>query len=775
MALMDELVQAVSSGDVALARQMWRASDLGPDVTDSPTGVGGTPLLAYAIGQADKGFARELLEAGADANLRGESGATPMFFVQDAEGVDLLRAFGGNPNVSLKRSGYGLSRGGRPLHRVATMSDPVLVRALIDAGAEVGAADRYGRTAMHYGARVSGDIVRVLHGAGASLDVPDKRGITPRQWVERIFPDFQMEAKVANAAVVIEQGGAGRTGELADGLTGFTYTVGKELKTAEGDYFFVGRENGQPGHIAFLPANGPLDGVRDFESADDLRTWLAGREAVEARAVQAFLALSEAEKARDAVQTAAKAQQVAAAVENSIAPAPVENVADALAARLKGANWQYAYADDPAVRASGRAAAEAIFKDLAAFAKADQAGALRLWTEHGPKSFSAPAYLREAVALPMARVDVALPAAAITTADDHARREPAGAESRVENTIQVVPEESASLVLLDVFNGMSDYVQALRASPDKSVTEEMRSRLKRVYEEAHKLVGPDPARANVADLDAASDLLWNAYESTVHEWQTKQKGREVDAWFPAGKPNGNGAGKEVGEHSESLAAEPVTLLGGRFIRGENGEYRRQGETRVALVDEVEKIRFVDKQMDAFQAAVELAKAKEWGAILVTGTEKFRGEAWYHASMAGMKVVGYEPTEKDLATLKQARESAAKDGVSSPARVGAAQAVSDAGAKAKSLKAANEFALEAVGVTQPLNDHSGRYAGKVLHETEHHVVQDVGRKVAVVHEKSAFNAADLKKAIERGGSLRVQYDNGRAAIDTGKGRAQGHTR
>lgn len=93
---------------------------------------------------------------------------------------------------------------------------------------------------------------------------------------------------------------------------------------------------------------------------------------------------------------------------------------------------------------------------------------------------------------------------------------------------------------------------------------------------------------------------------------------------------------------------------------------------------------------------------------------------------------------------------------------------------RSLEAANDFAMK-MGDTKGLNERNGRYAGAVLHETEHHVVQDVGRNTAVIHDKAAFNAADLKNAIERGGSLRVQYDYGRAAIDTGKGRAQGHTR
>jgi hypothetical protein len=108
------------------------------------------------------------------------------------------------------------------------------------------------------------------------------------------------------------------------------------------------------------------------------------------------------------------------------------------------------------------------------------------------------------------------------------------------------------------------------------------------------------------------------------------------------------------------------------------------------------------------------------------------------------------------------------------KLGIGEQVRDIVAKDTSLKVANDFASGVVE-TKVLNVQSGRYAGAVLFETDHHVVQDVGRKAAVIHDKAAFNAPELKSAIERGGSLRVQYDNGRAAIDTGKGRAQSHTR
>src|SRR5260364_153470 len=74
--------------------------------------------------------------------------------------------------------------------------------------------------------------------------------------------------------------------------------------------------------------------------------------------------------------------------------------------------------------------------------------------------------------------------------------------------------------------------------------------------------------------------------------------------------------------SQRTKYSPKTLLNGRFIRGEKGEYHRLTEARVALVDETDKIRFIDKQIDTFQAATELAHSKGWHAILVTGTEQF---------------------------------------------------------------------------------------------------------------------------------------------------------
>src|SRR5260363_359 len=216
--------------------------------------------------------------------------------------------------------------------------------------------------------------------------------------------------------------------------------------------------------------------------------------------------------------------------------------------------------------------------------------------------------------------------------------------------------------------------------------------------------------------------------------------------------------------SQRTKYSPKTLLNGRFIRGEKGEYHRLTEARVALVDETDKIRFIDKQIDTFQAATELAHSKGWHAILVTGTEQFRREAWYRASLTGLKVVGYEATATDLENLAAAQERRAIDQAEN----------TSAYLKSESRADAEQHALKSGGGIQPPNTRNGHYAGKIIYETDHHIVQDIGRRTSVVHDKSRFDADKLKKWMTCGAHLHVQYEKGSATFSTHQERSRART-
>jgi hypothetical protein len=458
-----------------------------------------------------------------------------------------------------------------------------------------------------------------------------------------------------------------------DPLAGYAYTAGKELKTTGGEYFITAGIGSS--RVGFLPSSGSLDGALQFDSGEQLDAHLVGVSEKDRNAVKAFVHQS--------------AEQVVEPVENAIARATRAGAQTGLEDRFAKVDWFHSYSDDASVRAAGAGQVQEALNDLEELAKTDPEAAKALWNRYGPKSISAPKFLRDAGSelstgvAPVVSVD-----AAVEQEGGKATERPKEGEA-VENSISAAP-------------GRAPRSQAP------------------VQEDAF-LRAPRPGQPSLAT----------------------GAGTNQPKSVPAVEKDG-----------------PSTLLNGRFVRRDNGEYFRvaDGEEskRVALVDENEKIRFVDKQMDAFQAAIELAKHKEWDAILVTGTEKFRAEAWHHARMAGLEVVGYEPSEKDIATLEAAQNAGRAQGVT-PRPAISVRDVSDSRAEAL------DHAVKAGSVVLATNDANGRYAGKVVHQTEHHIVQDVGKKAAVIHDKSRFDATALKKGIDRGDSLRIQYEKGQAAI------------
>ncbi|MGP8437783.1 KfrB domain-containing protein [Paraburkholderia fungorum] len=474
----------------------------------------------------------------------------------------------------------------------------------------------------------------------------------------------------------------------------------KELRTEAGDYFLTLSENGSS-RVGFLPSSGSLDGAIQFKSAAQLDEHLAGLAEKERAAVKSFIEQSEALAVRPEV-----GQAEALAVPS--APQVSEVVVNSIERAVK-----------PDLRAelAGRLPKVDWYYAYSDDSSARMAGALQV--QEALKDLET-----------LARTDKA---AAIELWEKHG-----------------VKHISAPQFLRDA----QESGQSMEAGP---------------------VVGSEPDASQAKDDDARAtpdEELENSISAAPGRKPQGPVVQQEDAFVRAPRSGLSTMSKDAltdgADQTATVSKEgPPTLLNGRFVRRDNGEYFRvadgQESKRVALVDEDEKIRFVDKQMDAFQAAIELAKHKEWEAILVTGTEKFRSEAWYHARMAGLEVVGYEPTKKDLATLAAAQSN------------GPAQTVNAAGvnleekAIADSKEAALKHALGAGAVVMETKEQNGRYAGKVIHQTEHHIVQDLGKKSAVLHEKSRFDPAELRKGIDRGESLRIQYDKGRAGIDAGQDR------
>ena len=139
--------------------------------------VDGASRLHRAAAAKTQHQVRELIDQGADPNLRNWRGETPLHraAIRNPD-LDVHRALidaGADPNARDET-------GATPLHRAAHNAAPARSGLLIEAGADVHARDKDGATPLHNAAESGRDaIIGRLIAAGASLDDRDRDGATP--------------------------------------------------------------------------------------------------------------------------------------------------------------------------------------------------------------------------------------------------------------------------------------------------------------------------------------------------------------------------------------------------------------------------------------------------------------------------------------------------------------------------------------------------------------------------------------------------------------------
>jgi ankyrin repeat protein len=122
--------------------------------------------------------ARELIDAGADINIRDSGGSTPLMrsvLYGFDELVALLLHSGAHVNLSDKI-------GKTALHYAAQAHREDVVRRLLEAGAEVNVQDIHGNSPLSNAVFYSqgrGEVIRLLRESGADDNLPNKHGVTP--------------------------------------------------------------------------------------------------------------------------------------------------------------------------------------------------------------------------------------------------------------------------------------------------------------------------------------------------------------------------------------------------------------------------------------------------------------------------------------------------------------------------------------------------------------------------------------------------------------------
>lgn len=127
--------------------------------------------------------------------------------------------------------------------------------------------------------------------------------------------------------------------------------------------------------------------------------------------------------------------------------------------------------------------------------------------------------------------------------------------------------------------------------------------------------------------------------------------------------------------ANAAAAAPVTLRAG-ITAGKDGVYSFPSGRQAFRVEAppTERIRFNTAGLVSIEAGMDVAQAKGWSSVTLTGGEEFRRKAWMVAAARGLAVKGYSPGEKDLADLEQYKAQQAAHGKAVAKDPGAAEKV-----------------------------------------------------------------------------------------------------
>lgn len=89
------------------------------------------------------------------------------------------------------------------------------------------------------------------------------------------------------------------------------------------------------------------------------------------------------------------------------------------------------------------------------------------------------------------------------------------------------------------------------------------------------------------------------------------------------------------------------------------EYRYRGDAnRVAFTETTFRLATDNNNPSVARSMVDVAEARNWQALRVSGNEDFKRMVWLEASLRGVKALGYEPQLVDQELLKREREARA---------------------------------------------------------------------------------------------------------------------
>jgi hypothetical protein len=232
-------------------------------------------------------------------------------------------------------------------------------------------------------------------------------------------------------------------------------------------------------------------------------------------------------------------------------------------------------------------------------------------------------------------------------------------------------------------------------------------------------------------------------------------------------------------HDPLKSAALMQSISTNFARMGAEYHFRDQPGKVAFTDGGERLDTKINDGRIVAAMVDMAEAKGWPTINVTGSKAFKQAAWLEASVRGIDVKGFSPTTTDLRQLAELKGTHVDSPKASPAVTATPSNSIERAARSVVVKPPTSNALPAKDVEESLTaaktllaqtlgegakmysaeTDSGRYTGAIIGETNAHFVQQLSPRSAVAHQKHHF--ADARYSV--GDKVAIAYSNGAATL------------
>lgn len=282
--------------------------------------------------------------------------------------------------------------------------------------------------------------------------------------------------------------------------------------------------------------------------------------------------------------------------------------------------------------------------------------------------------------------------------------------------------------------------------------EEMVARADRLHAIRFVAIEPDGTRTRIEKGRDGWPRTANREVSPAHETSAPPTARQptVVVETTAVDPSAERASR-VAALEAALTERYVVTRSSMKIEGlgvGQSEYRYRGDTgRVAFVESASRLSTESNNPSVARSMIDVAEARGWGSLRVSGHDDFRRHVWLEATIRGVKAVGYEPLPPDLELAQKMRDSRHQNriepGVAATDGGGAGKQGNRGGGR-KAVLVALEAVLTAKRVTQKQRTAIMAAAERTLARRE-----AAGERIQVkVYDRAAPPVSRQVAALER---------------------------